>query len=252
MRYLITLALIIVCAALSAQVGMNMNTPEGSVSMSVTGMPTGAPNNQNTIDQIVMKLEKLEKEVHIKLNNLDRKKAERLMGEVYDLLSQLDNDGAGSTGGAAASSASASSSSSSSSSSTSSGTANININISGMEEPKPVPHHEEPAHIDPPEHHEPMSPKAMPDADFNRLITQIKAESFSDNKMRVIRTAAKNYNFSCAQIVRVIECFDFSADKITSLGITYPKVTDPKNNYTILDSFTYSSDKEDAEDIMDK
>ena len=267
MRYLVALIIVLMSVGLTAQVGMNMNTPEGSVNMSVTGMPMGNPHgnaaDQSTIDQIVAKLDQLEKEVHTKLTKLDQKRADKIMQEIYDLLAKLQ-DGAPASNTAATTTASASASSSSSSASSSTGTANININISGMEGQTPPPqnqhHNDNPppqshnnppqTHNNPPQHQEQMGPKPMPDSDFNNLIKQINSESFSDNKMRVIRTAAKNYNFSCGQIVRVIDCFDFSEDKITSLGITYPKVTDPKNNYTILDSFTFSDDKDAAERIM--
>ena len=259
MRYVFAALLILTSVALCAQMGMNMNTPEGSVSMSVTGAPAGnPPSNQSTIDQIVNKLDLLEKDYLSKLAKLDQKRANNLMNEIYDLLASLNGQNTAPVA-AASSSASASSSSSSSSASTSSGTANINININGMEgqdQPSDKPHHNNndrpQGHNNPPEHHEQMGPKPMPANDFNAMVNQIKSESFSDNQMRVLRTAAKNYNFDCDQIVRVIECFTFSADKISALGITYPKVTDPKNNYTILDSFTYSSDKEDAEAIMNR
>jgi hypothetical protein len=259
MRYVFAVLLVLISVALTAQVGMNMNTPEGSVSMSVTGMPNGNPlSDQNTIDQIVSKLDMLQKDYLTKLTKLDQKRADKIMNEIYDLLATLSEQNVAPVA-SASSAASASSSSSSSSSSTSSGTANININIAGMEgqdQPNDKPHHNDndrpQGHNNPPEHHEQMGPKPMPASDFNALINQIKSESFSDDQMRVIRTAAKNYNFDCNQIVRVIECFTFSADKISALGITYPKVIDPKNNYTILDSFTYSSDKADAEEIMNR
>ena len=90
----------------------------------------------------------------------------------------------------------------------------------------------------------------MPEGEFSTLVSKVKAESFADNKMRVVRTAAKNYNFSCNQIISLIDCFDFSDNKLEVLRTTYPKVTDAQNNFKILDAFTYSDDKETAESIM--
>jgi type 1 fimbria pilin len=260
MRYLITLILLSLSFILAAQVGMNVNTPEGSVNMSITGMPTGpqpcAPTNQSTIDLIVDKLEKLEKEVHIKLTKLDKKKADKIMEEVYELLGTLECSTPCEPAPAAAS-ASASASSSSSSSSSSSGTANVNINISGMEgqnQPPANPHHNEnehpQEHNNPPHHQEQATPKPMPDADFNTLQSKIKSESFSDNKLRVLGTAAKNFNFSCNQIISLVGILTFSEDKLEALRLTYPKVTDPQNNYKILDAFTFSADKEIADSII--
>ena len=247
---MIALILTILTISLSAQIGMNMNTPEGAVSMSVTGVPMGNPNSANVIDQIVDKLEKLEKEIHVKLNKLDKKKADGIMNDIYDLLSQLQYS---EPEGAAAASASASSSSSSSSSA--SGTANININISGMEnQPQHGTQHQDrlPSQHQnkPPRPDNKPSLKPMPDADFSSLLSKMKSESFSDDQMRVLRTAAKNFNFNCGQITRILDSFSFSEDKLEALEITYPKVTDPQNNYTILDAFTYSMDKQKAESIM--
>ena len=90
----------------------------------------------------------------------------------------------------------------------------------------------------------------MSDSDFSNLISRIQAESFSDDQMRVIRTAAKKHNFKVNQIVRIIDCFSFADDKITALGISYPGCIDPQNNYEILDAFTYSDDKSEAERII--
>jgi hypothetical protein len=88
------------------------------------------------------------------------------------------------------------------------------------------------------------------DTDFNSLLTKINAESFGDDKMRVLRTASKNSKFNCNQIIRLIGAFTYSDDKLEALRIAYPEVVDPNNNYKIIDAFTYSADKEEAENII--
>jgi hypothetical protein len=256
MRYLIMATLLVLSLSLAAQ-GMNVDTPGGSVSMQITGIPNDGPvNSADVIDQIAAKLDQLEKEVHSKLNKIDQKKAEKIMDDIYGLLAMLPS-GHGHIPAPAAgvsSSASASSASSSASSSSAGGSVNINMNISGMEDqpshkPKPQ-HHQE---MQEPEHkpHNAML-QPMPAADFNALLSKINAESFSDDQMRVLRTAVNNYNFSCDQIIRLIGAFTYSEDKLDALRLTYPKVTDPKNNFNIIDAFTYSSDKEDAEQIINQ
>jgi len=256
MRYLIIVSLLILSFSLAAQIGMNMNTPEGSVSMQVTGpMSNGTIDSDLIVDQIAEKLEKLEKEVHIKLNKIDQKKAQKIMDEIYALLAMLPEHQPSAVAPAAptaATSAAASSSSASSSSSSSSGTVNINMNISGMDEsvkPKPKPHHDNDN-----DEHQPKpttsSRKVMPETEFATLMGRISKESFSDDKLRVLRTAAKNFRFNCNQIIRLIGAYTYSEDKLEALRISYPEVSDPQNNYKILDTFTYSSDKDEAETIM--
>lgn len=241
MRYLIALIMIMISLGLSAQIDMNMTTPEGSVYMSLKGMQEkGKVSTGDIIDLIAEKLDKLEKEVHVKLNKIDQKRAENLMIDVYNLLSLLPTtqtvnyeqtaSGSGSTA-------------------PTSGTVNINMNISGMDAPqdhKPKPK---------PQHHEEQKPpastrKAISETEFNSLVSKIKAESFADDQMRVLRTAAKNYRFNCNQIIRIIGLFNMGDEKLDALRIAYPEVTDPANNYKILDAFTFSDDKEAAEDII--
>jgi hypothetical protein len=255
MRYFAALIMLIMCVALTAQVQMNMDTPEGSVSMSVTGVPMTPPPDGSVIDQIVDRLEKLEKEVHVKLNKLDQKKAEKLVSEIYDLLSMLPSPPPPEPVPVAASSAAASSSSSSSSSSAASGTANININISGMEEqPQPVHHNDDEYVEEDDTDNQPVESlrPVMPEGEFGTLISRIGKESFSEDKLRVLRTAAKNYRYNCSQVVRLIDTYTFSEDKLEALRISYPDVYDPQNNYKILDAFTYSSDKEQADRIINE
>jgi hypothetical protein len=130
------------------------------------------------------------------------------------------------------------------------------MNISGMDEPAQPVHHEKPKpeKPKPPVKEEPapakVGRKLMMDTDFNSLLTKINAESFGDDKMRVLRTASKNSKFNCNQIIRLIGAFTYSDDKLEALRIAYPEVVDPNNNYKIIDAFTYSADKEEAENII--
>jgi len=251
MRYLIIALLVTVCFTLSAQ-EFKISTPEGNVSMSITGVQSnGTTTSGNLIDQIAVKMEQLEKEVHIKLNKIDQKKAENLMNEIYGLLALLPTNQTVTVG------QTVTSSSGTSTSTPSSGTVNINMNISGMDEntdAEPVETHktekvEKPTEVATPAK---ASRKTMPESEFGSLISRINAESFSDNKLRVLRTAAKNYKFSCNQINRLIDAFEFSNEKLEALRIAYPEVTDPENNYKILDAFTYSNDKEQADSIINQ
>jgi hypothetical protein len=254
MRYLIALVLIILSFALFGQMDMNMNTPGGSVSMSVSGVPMTPPPDGSIMDQIVDRLEKLEKDVHVKLNKLDQKKAQKLVSEIYDLLAMLPAGPPPEPVPAADASASSSASSSSSSSSTASGTANININISGMDAQQTPQHvqHNDYDEEDNGSYTDDSMRKVIPEGEFGILIGRINKESFSEDKLRVLRTAAKNYIFKCSQIIQLINAYTFSEDKLEALRISYPGVADPKNNYKILDAFTYSGDKDQADRIINQ
>ena len=243
---LIALALI-ATIALFAQ-GFSINTPEGSISMSITGVDAaGNSKSGNIIDNIVVRLERLEKEFHTKLNKVDQKRAASIVEEIYGLLALLPEDAR----------VTLTTSSSSTTTTTSSSTQpNININISGsMVEETPVV--QEQPKKQPPKKQQQLvqdistsNRKAISDRDFNDLISRIGKESFSDDKIRVLRTAARNYKFNVNQIVRIIGAYTYSEDKLQALQISYPECIDPQNGFRIIDAFTFSSDKEEADNII--
>ena len=116
----------------------------------------------------------------------------------------------------------------------------------------PQPHKvKKPEHRE--EHHEMQSSRrVMPEGEFSSLMDRINGESFGDDKLRVLSTAAKNYRFKVSQITRLISTFTFSEDKIEALRISYPEVVDPQNNFKILDAFTFSDDKKEADAIINQ
>lgn len=251
-RTLLLIIAIMACFAIYAQ-GFTIQTPEGSMQMTITGVDSeGNTKSGKIIDMIVAKLEQLEKDYHSKLSKLDQKRAQNIVEEIYGLLALLPED------------SSVTISSSQTTSSTTSSQPNININISGtMVEEKPTqtikesPKKPEARIEDKPQKPAPKveqtvisSRSHLSDSDFNDLIARIGKESFSDDKLRVLRTAAKNSRFNVNQITRLIGAYTYSEDKIQALQIAYPDCVDPHNNYKILDAFTYSSDKEEAEGII--
>lgn len=253
MRYLIFMIVLLSCLSLTAQ-EFKISTPEGTVSMSITGVQKdGNTTSGNIIDQIAAKLDQLEKEVHTKLNKLDQKRAENILNEVYGLLALLPTNQTVNVGQSTSTTTTTTSTTTSST-----GTVNINMNISGMdveEKPKPAekPKPEKPKPA-PQEVQKPAKTVRvlMSEAEFNSLISKITAESFGDDKLRVLRTAVKNNKFNCSQVVRLIGAFTYSEEKLDALRISYPEVVDPQNNYKIIDAFTYSSDKQEAEGIINE
>jgi len=208
---------------------MTMSGDEGSSSQSTITVK----NSGEVIDKIVVKLEELQGKYNAKLNKLDGKRANNIIDEIYSLLSLLPEN----------STLVQPETSTSSTPQTESSTSTVNINISGLETQASQP--QSTSEVAPTN-----NKKSMSESDFSNLIKRINAESFSDDQMRVLRTAAKNHNFKVNQIVRILDCFSFGEDKLSALSISYPGCLDPQNNYEILDAFTYSDDKSEAERII--
>ncbi|MDP3114780.1 MAG: DUF4476 domain-containing protein [Candidatus Cloacimonadaceae bacterium] len=218
--------------------GFTISTPEGNISMNITGVQADGKTNSGTlIDNIVARLEQLQKEHHVKLNKVDQIRAKKLVDEIYELLALLPMDANVSVTSAPTAQPSSQ--------------PNISINItSPPADTKPAPTVK--PSTEKPKHEAITTPgrKLMPDKDFNDLMARINKESFADNKLRVLNTAAKNSRFNVSQIVRLIGAFTFAEDKLNALSVAYPECQDPHNNYKILEAFTFASDKEDAEEII--
>lgn len=85
---------------------------------------------------------------------------------------------------------------------------------------------------------------------FDRFLQTIKNSPFEKDKLSVIDIGAKNAAFTVNQVGSIIGLFSFSDAKLSVLKKLYPSVIDPENGFMIMDSFTFSSDKEKAKRII--
>lgn len=126
---------------------------------------------------------------------------------------------------------------------------------------------------------------AWPNADVDALVAAMKKESFTDGKMRVLKTAidSRPEGFTSAHIQKlvplltfsddmvkglklmdehllgmtsrevmgVLSKYSFSADKLKVLRVIKDAITDAENKFIILDEFTFGSDKEEARKILE-
>ena len=97
---------------------------------------------------------------------------------------------------------------------------------------------------------EPVGPVAMDSGAFASLYSQIKAESFSDSKLDVLRTAASSHYFTVSQIKRILGEFSFSKDQLAVVRIVKDKLVDEKNVFQLYDAFTFQSDKKELRKIL--
>ncbi len=85
---------------------------------------------------------------------------------------------------------------------------------------------------------------------FNRLKASIEAESFSDDKLRVAKQAAKNKCMTVAQVKDIAGLFSFSSEKLEFTKAAYTSCQDRENYYEVLQVFDFSSDKEELEEYI--
>ncbi len=80
-------------------------------------------------------------------------------------------------------------------------------------------------------------------ADFGALVAAVQRESFSSNKLNVIRMASGQW-FSVAQVGQLVDLMSFSSDKVAVVELLRHRLVDPHNGFALLNHFTFSSDKE--------
>lgn len=92
-----------------------------------------------------------------------------------------------------------------------------------------------------------------PPFDYDQLLAVLKCFSFSADVARVLDFFAGPaivYPMSCDEIVRVLGAFSMSNDKLAVLPNLKRFIKDPQNKLSIVASFSFSSDKEKAEEIL--
>ena len=80
---------------------------------------------------------------------------------------------------------------------------------------------------------------------YRRLVASVENESFSDNKIGVIRVAAKNNFFTAEQARGLVALLSFDGDRLKAAKILYRRVVDQENIHILLDAFNFSSTKEE-------
>ncbi len=196
---------------------------------------THKSSSMAVVDVIAEKLDMLQKQYLIKLNNFDKRKADNIVNEIYDLLALLPTDVVvthHSTQPVTPTRITPTKTD-----------ININLNVKGtttsFDDPEPVQ-----------EVQVTKIQKAMSDSEFQRLLTNVKNESFADDMTSVVRVAAKSKYFTCNQLTQLVDAFSFADEKIDIVRIVYPKVVDKGNAHNILGAFTYSDDKKEVEQII--
>lgn len=83
----------------------------------------------------------------------------------------------------------------------------------------------------------PVPPRLISRSAFNRLLTAVKAEPFTDGKLQQVSAVAagKRYVFTCGQVVTLLGAFDFWTDRLDALRLT--PVVDHDNASVVLRYF---------------
>lgn len=98
---------------------------------------------------------------------------------------------------------------------------------------------------------EPAGPEPMPQATFRALLAEVDGQAFSDDKLMIVRSAAREAFFTTAQVRTLLNAFVHSSDKLDLLRTVAGRIVDRENLFTIYSSLVHSSDKEEAREILE-
>ncbi|MCP4134864.1 MAG: DUF4476 domain-containing protein [bacterium] len=96
--------------------------------------------------------------------------------------------------------------------------------------------------------------KPIDKEDFKDLVASIKNKSFTSDKVIAIKTAAKFNYFKLGHLKRLLKMFKRidARNRLKIIEAVYPKVINKKQGYTLIDYFSYKSDKRKVRELINK
>ena len=88
------------------------------------------------------------------------------------------------------------------------------------------------------------------DADVTNMKSQIEGQSFKDERMDRAKLVTKGYCFKSAQIVQIMDSFQFSDAELEIAKHLYKSTTDQENYYLCVDALVYKSDRDELKAYM--
>lgn len=96
-----------------------------------------------------------------------------------------------------------------------------------------------------------MMPVATPE-EVARMVAQLKAESFDDNRMELAQAMVTSKLLTTADIRRMIGTFQFEDNKLDFAKYAYAYVADPENYFKVASDFTFAANKSDLLNYIKK
>ncbi len=116
--------------------------------------------------------------------------------------------------------------------------------------PASAPPGGEPAPAPPPPPAQDVGPRAMSDADLPQLVAAIEGEGFSEGKLTVLQSAARDAWFTVAQVGTIVDALSFSEDKVKAVALTRRHIVDHENEYKLFAHFPFDGDKQAVKKLL--
>jgi hypothetical protein len=84
-------------------------------------------------------------------------------------------------------------------------------------------------------------PAALPEAEFARILSGLKGQSFDKDKVLFIENLGASRYYTSAQVRALLKEFAFDEGRVKAAVALHPQVLDPENFATVLEVFTFDS-----------
>lgn len=78
---------------------------------------------------------------------------------------------------------------------------------------------------------------------FNTMLHQIENESFDSSKLKLAKLIVLTNRLTSVQVKQITDTFTFECSRLAFAKFAHDKVIDPHNYFKVIDSFTFSSSK---------
>jgi hypothetical protein len=103
----------------------------------------------------------------------------------------------------------------------------------------------------PPPKPPPPAVQPISEAQLDALARAMNRETFSDGKLRVLESGASQQYFLVPQVLKVIQKFTFTEDRLQVARLLWPRVLDRDNAYQLYGAFAFSREKEELKRIIE-
>lgn len=121
------------------------------------------------------------------------------------------------------------------------GTVEVNVTVNTGEGETDEP-------VEPPEE---KSPEPIQQDRFDAVLKAVGDQGFSNDKLTVLKQAARDAFFTVNQVLALIREFSFPDDKLEVLRQVKSRIVDTENLFQVYGAFVYPSDKDEAKKILE-
>lgn len=86
-------------------------------------------------------------------------------------------------------------------------------------------------------------PRPVTGAELGAIENSLRAAPLAEDKLRVLRSAARGHRFTTAQARRLAKHFTFGRSRVKALALLHDRLVDPESFHTLYDLLDHAADR---------